>query len=226
MNKIKTGLAVLGVVGLIGTGIKKLSDSVKNNLEHPIDISQTIEEIKTPENLSNQTITGTFIDKNGINSWLLDNGIDQSPKFNSIFICSGYGCLYKQKFKITELMYNDYKSILEKSINAEEERENLTKVIDLFKINYSQELKINDKPGEQFLSNSKPSQMSSLDETTNTTQFLYLLAENGYIKFHHINSPSTNKSWFGVVTTITEAATKKPYDVMYDKNGKSVILLR
>ena len=68
--------------------------------------------------------------------------------------------------------------------------------------------------------------MSTLDETANTTQYLYVLAESGYLRFHHLNKPETGKFYIGTVSSLTDASTNKHYNVAYDKEGKPVIIPR
>lgn len=206
---------------LVGAGLKKISDVVeKEELAKPKE--QQAEIVK-----ENITVSQTLINKKAITNWLYKVDIFSLPKNNNLFICSGYGCLHKSKTKFTEQMYNDVKVIMDTSTDSESERTNLKAAIDSIKLSTGIVTGTSqDTPGEPFMGNGKKEQMSGLDETINTMQYLYLLAEGGYIKYHHLESPSTAKYFIGTVNVIVDKDSKKSYAVAYDKTGKATIVER
>jgi hypothetical protein len=229
MNKsyVLTGIFTLVLAALTGFGLKNISNAVKKQEE--IKMSD-IKLPSTPEIVISETdhstvITTIFINKLGIENWLAKAGIDSIPKNNKVIVCSGYGCMFKTKTKITESLYNEVKLILEKSSNPQEERENISRAINIIKADIGKKTGTDeDTPGEPFLGNGNIHQMSVFDETINTAQYLYLLADNGYIQFHNIESPDTGSYYMSTVNKIVDISTKKSYIVSYDDKGSCIIV--
>lgn len=238
MNKYIAVAAAAGAL-VFGSGVKKVYDIAKNE-KVVLEQSEQLNQPAVVETKDNKTITGIFINRKGIESWLrnlqdttssyigaTDTKIVPLPRNNNVSICSGYGCKFIQKYHFTDELLNSVKSILDTSTNADEERANLVSALALIKTEVG--LSTNtatDKPGEPFLGNGRKDQMSVMDETANTTQYLYILADSGFIKFHHLNKPETGKYLIGTVSSITDVATNKHYNVTYDGEGKPVIIAR
>lgn len=239
MKKIAIIIALLITV-LIGYGCKRIYDAaqVQNAVIEQTEEKQNVEsEVKVS---SNKTVSGVFINKKEIDSWLQSLNSQESifgqtdvqkplkaPKNNSVLVCSGYGCKFRQSYRFTPDLFNQVKSVLDKSTDSASERENLIEALALVKKEVGLSTNTsNDSPGEPFMGNGRKDQMSNLDETANTTQYLYVLADNGYIRFHHINRPETGSLYLGTVSSITDAETKKHFNITYDKKGLPVIIAR
>lgn len=220
MNKWLTGGGLIAAI-LVGTGLRKVSEVVKKEeLNAPVVVEAKI-------NKENITPGGILINRKGIAGWLTAVKIETLPKNNNVVVCSAYGCAHQTKFKFNASIYNDAKSVLGSAKNPEEERNNLKIVIDKIKLAVGEVTgTINDRPGEPFLGNGNPEQMSELDETVNTVQYLYLLADGGYIRFHHLETPEASDYFIGSTNIIVDKDTGSSYAVGYDKEGKASIVAK
>lgn len=219
-KKVAIG-AGLATTVLLGLGLRKISEAVKNE-ELAKPAAEQIEIVK--ENKVAVEGSNILINKRGVQFWLEKSDFDGLPKYNTVYVCSGYGCIFKTKFKITEDIYNDVKSIMDEATNATEERNSLASALNLLKEKAGKATGTDqDRPGEPFIGNGNKGQMSQLDETNNTLQYLYFLADKGYMKYHNLEAPQTDKFFIGTINVIVDASTKTAYTVGYDKEGKALI---
>lgn len=221
MNKWVVGF-LAAVTLTMGAGLKRIHDVIKK------EEASAPAEIQTTISRENNTSAQVLINRKAIGNWLEARGIEAGlPKNDRVVVCSGYGCLFKTKYKITESAYNQIKTILDSSTNPEEERTNLKLAIDFLKKDAGVKTgTANDRPGEPFLGNGQQGQMSELDETNNTLQYLYVLADKGYIRFHHLEAPAIANYIVGTTNIIVDKDTGKSYAVGYDKDGKTAITER
>lgn len=142
--------------------------------------------------------------------------------------CQGYGCPIHNNVILSK---SDWKKIDKafgtKAKNAEGERANLPNVIATFEqIVGPLTGTENDRLGT-FIQTGK-GQLDCVDESTNTTIYLLLLAERGLLKFHTVEQPQvrypliSGRGWMHQTAVITDAKTgaKFAVDSWYEDNGK------
>lgn len=215
-------IVVLTITGFVF--VRKIKKSVDQDSAEIVSIQNSLpdEKVAPKENPS-----GVIINRDGIATWLSDYGIEVLPKRGKIIVCSGYSCFFKTPYRWTNQTIVPVKEALSRSKTAEEERENIAVAIRLMKeIIGEATCTIQDTPGNPILGNTQRCQMNHDDETVNTTQYLFLLADLGYIKFHHINKPEQKKWYTGAVPSFTDIETMKHYNIDYDQSGKPVVTER
>lgn len=227
MNKgwVFGGVIMTFLSATVGTGLYKISKAVKNSKP---EISQTgvnqPSSINVEKHEDKETEFVVLINKTAIINWLAKSKLEL-PINRNVYVCSGYGCLYSEKVKLKDSLFDEIKLIMDTSSDPESERNNIAKAINAMKA-YTGKITGTDAdvPGEPFLGNGNPDQMSTFDETTNTVQYLYWLGELGYIKYHNIEGPTTGDYYLGSVNRIVEHQNNNIYTVTYNKEGKSIIL--
>ena len=218
-GKIAAAIAALALSFGVGAGMKKISDVVHNDP----DIQQSSDPIKTVTEDAKPAVADSkiLINKKGMENWLSKVGIESLPKNNKVTLCSAYGCQYQQTFRFNETLFNDIKVIMDKSITSADERKNLVKVLSYIKAVVGKAKGLDgDHPGEPWSGNSKPGQMSVLDESINTMQYLYVLANDGYINFHNVEAIEIG---FTTNNQIVDISDDKTWNISYDKDGAPVI---
>ena len=77
-------------------------------------------------------------------------------------------------------------------------------------------------------------QQDCVDESTNTTIYLSLLQQKGWLKFHNVNQPQSRQPfmggnrWWHQSATITDIQTKQQYavDSWFEDNGKPAYIVK
>lgn len=153
------------------------------------------------------------------------------PRGKVVTICSGHGCQIQNDFVINEELHNELVALMNTS-SPEAEREAFAAAISLFEKKVGEVLGTSeDKPGTSFLGGGDPTQMDSVDETTNSMSLLIYLHSQGLIKYHHIHYPVQwykNRPYFAVV--ISEVGARDPskmfvIDSHVEANGGKVYII-
>lgn len=218
-GKIVAVLTAFALSFGVGAGLKKISDVVHSD---PAILASS-EPIKTILEDAKPAVVDSkiLINKKGMENWLSKVGIESLPKNNKVTLCSAYGCQHQQTFRFGEMLYEDIKAIMGKSATPSEERKNLVEALSRIKAVVGKAAGLDgDRPGEPWSGNGKPGQMSVLDESINTMQYLYILANSGYIVFHNVEAIEIGFTTNNVIVDISDYKT---WNISYDKDGDPVI---
>lgn len=111
------------------------------------------------------------------------------PSIDAIPSCRGYGCTYIDKVTLTK---RDWKQIERtmRSRNAQQERANISKTIALFEKKIGAITGTSQDVRDTYIKGG-PFQQDCVDESTNTTTYLSLLAQKGLLKFHTVSAPNS-----------------------------------
>ncbi len=141
--------------------------------------------------------------------------------------CQNYGCAVVKNVKLSKQDWKKIdKAFGKKAKTAEVEREKIARTIGTFEkivgpITSTQ----NDKAGT--FGQTGAGQLDCVDESTNTSVFMILLAEKGLIKFHTIEQPQvryplvSGRGWMHQTAVVRESKTGAEYaiDSWFDDNG-------
>jgi len=141
--------------------------------------------------------------------------------------CYNYGCDKVVQVSLKEEDWQDIEALfVPPSQNAEEERKRISRAIGLF------ERMIGPITGTQndvygTFGNIGTGQHDCIDESTNTTIYLSLLAQKGYLYFHLVSAPDTRSPlfisgrWPHRTAVIIEKSSKAAYgvDSWFHDNG-------
>jgi hypothetical protein len=142
--------------------------------------------------------------------------------------CEGYGC---PVYKNVILSKSDWKKIDKafgkKAKNAEDERAKLPDVIAVFEQVVGALTGTDGDRLGTFIQTGE-GQLDCVDESTNTTIYLMLLAERGLLKFHSIEQPQvrypliSGRGWMHQTAVITDVKTKAQFavDSWFEDNGQ------
>ena len=101
-------------------------------------------------------------------------------------ICSGYGCIISDRLAFTDADLEQLKIIMAPgAVNAEAERQALSDAISYMEIQSQKKLRY--RPDVEFSyqkQSGKRGQMDCIDESLNTTAYLYYLQSNGLLRHH------------------------------------------
>jgi hypothetical protein len=142
--------------------------------------------------------------------------------------CHGYGCKYVARVSFNKQMWKDMERIFTpRPESAKEERKRLALAISWFEHNTGALT----GTGEDIKGTFKKfgaNQLDCVDESTNTTVYLSLMEQLGYLRFHRIRKPQMRAPFFGggnwphQSAVITEKETGKEFavDSWFEDNGK------
>lgn len=100
-------------------------------------------------------------------------------------VCSGYGCVYKEKFQFTDTENAELRTIFSGVENAEEERARVSKAIGVMERMARHHLRYRpDKRLAEFKRSGTRGEMDCVDESLNTTGYLYYLHEQKLLRHH------------------------------------------
>lgn len=118
-------------------------------------------------------------------------GHGRAPTADKVFVCHGYMCRIVTPVKFTPAEIAEIAGTLAKGVpDAASERDAVSKAVQTYETIVGARVGTsNDLPGMQFGQGSD-GQMDCIDEATNTTSLLLLLAAQGYLRRHRIEHPS------------------------------------
>lgn len=228
-------IIILMFLGFLGFGLFKIKQAIDNENYTPIipnvPPAVTVELKPTSHAQKHQTIelpskqnnaSKVFLDKRGIGTWLYDVGIKVLPVNDKITVCSGYGCVFKTKYRIHPKIYDEVEKVAQDVSGPASERLLIPKMIMIMKQEVSKAVGIRDVPGSSFFGNGKKDQMNDRDELINTAQYLWVLVERGLIKYNNILEPTSG--WIsGGSNVIQDPVTKTKYNLSYDAKGDVIL---
>lgn len=144
--------------------------------------------------------------------------------------CQNYGCALVKNVKLNK---HDWKKIDKafgkKAKNAKAEREKIAKVIPVFEQIVGKITQTDQDKAGTFIQTGD-GQIDCVDESTNTTVYLMLLAQKGLIKFHTIEQPQvrypivSGRGWMHQTAVVQENEGGAEYaiDSWFGDNGQPI----
>jgi hypothetical protein len=136
------------------------------------------------------TVAGLATAAHAQESWFT-RGHGHPPTANNIYVCHGYTCriVTPVRFSSDEIALIAGKLVIGVA-NAAAERAAISHSVQVFEDIVGVRIGTSaDLPGMQF-GRGADDQMDCIDEATNTTSLLMLLAKNGYLRHHKVELPS------------------------------------
>ncbi len=126
-----------------------------------------------------------------------------APNKNRVSVCHGYSCKFQTKFTFTDADVAEIKAIfkkVKKDDTAGEERRAVAYAIGWIENRVGKAIGTDkDRPGMDFAATGDKSQQDCVDESTNTSSYLLVLANNGLLKHHTVGTPfAKDQLWRGV----------------------------
>jgi hypothetical protein len=156
----------------------------------------------------------------------------QTPSLNALEVCQGGGCAQFNQVSISPAEWYTVAQIFKtKASNAESERLQISKAIgELEKIIGAKNGTATDRAGT-FDNDEFPGQLDCNDEAINTTTYMRLLKQGGFMQFHEIEDMRTRNffftGWPHTTAVIREIKSGARYAVdswFYD-NGHSATIV-
>lgn len=118
-------------------------------------------------------------------------GHGRAPTKDTIYVCHGYTCRIVTPVRFSPAEISRIAGNLAKGVADDAaEREQVSKTVQVFETIVGARIGTSaDLPKMQF-GRGADDQMDCIDEATNTTSLLMLLAQNGYLKHHKVEPPS------------------------------------
>lgn len=117
----------------------------------------------------------------------------------TVHVCSAYGCRTKTRVKFSKAQLDEIHAVMKKTAKDEspgEERRAVAYAIGWLERHVGERIGTkNDRPGMDFTASGDPGQQDCLDEATNTTSYLTLLAKNGFLKHHTVAAPFAKENY-------------------------------
>ncbi len=126
-----------------------------------------------------------------------------APVKNRVSVCHGYTCKIQTKFTFAEADIAELKAIfkkVKKAATAGEERRAVAYAIGWMENRVGKAIGTGtDRAGMDFKASGDPTQQDCVDESTNTTSYLLVLENNGFLKHHSVGTPfAKDQLWRGV----------------------------
>ena len=157
-----------------------------------------------------------------------------APRGNTVTVCSAHGCRHKSTFTFTHRDIAALEAVMKKArddSSAAGERRAIKKAIAWIENRIGRETGTDkDRASLDFAGGGDPTQMDCVDEATNTTSYLSVLAANGLLRHHEVLQPMAKDSplrWTHYFAIIREKASGQRWAVdsfMY-ANGREPIIM-
>lgn len=171
-------------------------------------------------------LTGCTGNGENFQAYLDGRGLGQQTS-QSFRHCHGYGCTIKKNVSLSATDWKPVEKLFAPPPQTpEEERAAITKAIGLLERIVGEKTGTSADQAGTFRKTGND-QLDCVDESTNTTTYLLLLKEKGWLKFHEINAPTSRLPiihaghWPHQTAVIRENGTKKPFavDSWFRDNG-------
>jgi len=122
-----------------------------------------------------------------------------APKGSTVHVCHAYGCRMRTRFTFTPKDIADLSKLMAKTRKADtasEERRAVAYAIGWMETRVGDVIGTkDDRPGMDFAASGDPTQQDCVDEATNTTSYLSVLANNGLLKHHTVGIPFSKENY-------------------------------
>jgi hypothetical protein len=149
-------------------------------------------------------VTACTHERNGpVTGHFQDFQVDAPKTNNRVAVCSAYGCKKQTSFTFTQADIGDIQKVMKKAAKDKsppEERRAIAYAIGWMENRVGKAIGTGkDRPGMDFNASGDATQQDCVDEATNTTSYLMVLANNGLMKHHTVGTPfSKDQLWRGV----------------------------
>jgi len=148
----------------------------------------------TPIVLAGFGLAGCTYDQGGpVTGHFQKFAVDAPSTKNRVVVCHGYGCRTQTPFTFKPTDLADIGSIMKKTRKADtpsEERRAIAYAVGGIERRVGQQIgTANDRAGMDFGASGDPTQQDCVDEATNTTSYLLILEQNGFLKHHTVGTP-------------------------------------
>jgi hypothetical protein len=142
------------------------------------------------------------------------------PKGSTVHVCHAYGCQLRTKFTFTETDLKELRSVMTRTRGKaadtpDEERRGIAYAIGWMETRVGAVIGTkDDRPGMDFVASGDPTQQDCVDEATNTTSYLNVLASAGLLRHHTVSTPFAKENYLrGVAgwTHWTAVIVEKPF---------------
>ena len=120
------------------------------------------------------------------------------PNGNTVYVCHAYGCRMQTRFRFTDADIASLRELMEKTRQADtphEERRAVAYAIGWMETRTGDVIGTKaDRPGMDFAASGDPTQQDCVDEATNTTSYLMVLAHNGFLRHHTVGTPFSKEN--------------------------------
>lgn len=122
------------------------------------------------------------------------------PLGTTVTVCHAYGCQMKTKFKFNDADVAELKAIMAKwrtkADTPEDERRGVAYAIGWIERRVGDVIGTkDDRAGMDFAGNGDPTQQDCVDESTNTTSYMTVLANIGLLKHHTVGIPFAKENY-------------------------------
>jgi hypothetical protein len=162
------------------------------------------------------------------------------PSGSTVTVCHAYGCQMKTRFRFTEADIQELTAVFAKwrtkASTAEDERRGVAYAIGWMETRVGNVIGTkDDRPGMDFAGSGDPTQQDCVDESTNTTSYLTVLANAGLLRHHTVGVPFAKENylrgvagWTHWTAILTENATKQRWavDSWIYANGENPAIVR
>ena len=156
------------------------------------------------------------------------------PKGATLHVCSAYGCRTKSKVKFSAAQIDEIRQVMKttaKDDSPGEERRAMAYAVGWLERHVGERIGTkHDRAGMDFIGSGDPQQQDCLDEATNTTSYLTLLASYGMLKHHTVAAPFAKENylrgisgWTHWTAVLRETANGQKWavDSWIQKNGEN-----
>jgi len=120
----------------------------------------------------------------------------QPPRGSRVYICHGYSCRIVSPVTFSEGDLAKIGSSLSQATDAAGERAAISAAVQVYETIVGARIGTSADLAKMQFGRGEDNQMDCLDEATNTTSLLVLLAEHGYLKHHDVREPSARGFFF------------------------------
>lgn len=121
------------------------------------------------------------------------------PIGSTVHVCHAYGCRSQTKVRFKPQHIAKIRSLMRKTAkdtSAAEERRAVAYAIGWMERHVGRIIGTsNDRPGMDFAASGDPTQQDCVDEATNTTSYLVVLANNDLLKHHTVGTPFAKENY-------------------------------
>jgi hypothetical protein len=163
----------------------------------------------------------------------VDFGV-QPPRQASVSVCHAYGCRAQTRFTFKAGDMAEVARLMAKTKKADtphEERRAVAYAIGWMETRVGNAIGTkDDRPGMDFTASGDPTQQDCVDEATNTTSYLLVLQNQGFLKYHVVGTPFAKENylrgvagWTHWTAVLKEMSTGQRWavDSWIEKNGEN-----
>lgn len=121
------------------------------------------------------------------------------PRGATVHVCSAYGCRTQTKVKFSAAQIDELRQVMAdtaKEDTPHEERRAVAYAVGWLERHVGERIGTkHDRAGMDFMASGDPGQQDCLDEATNTTSYLTLLANHDLLKHHTVAAPFAKENY-------------------------------